>query len=927
MKSLRNTASVLAIATAMLASASISGQAFADQSSYHKFNIKAQSLISAINEFSAQTDIQILYSHDLIKTLSTNGLVGRYSSEEGLFVLFDEMGLTLKRTDANTYAVVNMDDSSPLLQNISMSVSAEEASYYESNLEAYEEDEAADDADELVMDVIIVTGTRSKNRSVAESLAPVDVLSASEIGNTTSDELVDSLAQLIPSFNVKREAMNDGAAFVRPARLRNLSPDQTLVMVNGKRRHRSAFIAGDSAAQAPDMAVIPSFGIKRVEVLRDGASAQYGSDALAGVVNIILDTEAGVSAFAQYGKYYAGDGAQFRVGIKSGWEIGDDGYMVISAEYTDAELTSRTGPHAKVALFRETYPDLVISDVVQRWGQPERQSLRLMFNSKVSLTDDMNFYSFGTFAAGHGESDFNFRSPITSGTFRDVTSIWPDYQLIDVFPIGFTPLFGQDDRDYSIVAGIDGNITDNLTYDFSGGYGKNDIEYFLNQTVNPSLGPDTPTRFKPGSLQQEEINVNLDFVYTLANDTFSDDVIIAFGAERRQETYIIIEGDDASTAAGPGKLLTNTRSNGFGGFSADQAGVFKQDNIGLYVDIELPVTDAWTIAGAARYEDYSIFGDTFNVKLSSRFEVSDNFSIRGTASTGFRAPTPGQLLSESIAFSFRTVEIDGVDTTIGETRGRFSPEGAIANVLISQGLDLSPVTSESATNYSFGFVYNADNGINLTVDIYQIDIDDRLSTSDRIPTSPEIIAGLEAAGIAGAAEFTSFAFFQNDFDTRTRGIDVILTYGMEAGDGNLNFTAAYNFNDTEVLSGSFLNSVVTKRRFEEGVPQHNAVLSATYIIGDWDFTSRARYYGSYTDYGDNNDPDDLFQTFGAITFIDLNVGYNINENVKLVIGAENILDTNPDKALHQADRGKVYSRNAPYDTDGGKYFARVNVNF
>lgn len=805
--------------------------------------------------------------------------------------------------------------------------------------QAFAQDAEDATAKKAAVETILVTGTRSKSRSVAESMAPVDVLTGSELGNTTSDEMVDSLAQLIPSFNVKREAMNDGAAFVRPARLRNMSPDQTLVMVNGKRRHRSAFIAG-SSSQAPDMAVIPSMAVKRIEVLRDGASAQYGSDAIAGVVNIILDTDAGMSAFAQYGKYYEGDGTQFRAGLKSGWELGDDGYLVVSAEYVDADLTSRTGAHAKVKAAREFYPDKVFSDVVQRWGQPIRKSLRLMLNSKVALNEDMNFYTFGTFSAGHSESDFNFRSPVNDSTFRD-PDLEDDYSLLDRYPNGFTPNFGSDDRDYSLVSGIEGNINDNLSYDLSAGYGMNQVVYFLDNSINASLGESSPTSFKPGELDQEEVNVNLDFTYTLASDSFADDVTIAFGAERRQETYIVVEGDVASTASGPlagvfgtvpngGTGLINPRSNGFGGFTSAQSGVFKQSNIGIYADVDVPVTDAWTVAGAARYEDYSIFGSTFNVKLSSRYEISDNFSVRGTASTGFRAPTPGQLLSESIAFGFGTApdpDSPGNTMTVSETDGRFSPEGPVAAVLMAQGLDLSPITNESATNFSIGFVYNADNGVNLTVDMYQIDVDDRLARSDTISSTPEIIAGLSAAGIAGASEFTGFQFFQNDFNTRTRGLDIVVSYGMEVGDGNLNMNAAYNYNDTEVTAGREGDSTVSRLRFEEGIPKHNATGSLNYTIGDWDITTRARYYGTFVDYGDNLDPDPDPQTFGSMVFLDLNVGYNINESVTFTVGAENIFNSYPDKASHQTDRGKLYSRNSPYDTDGGQYFARIGVNF
>ncbi|VAW83008.1 TonB-dependent receptor, partial [hydrothermal vent metagenome] len=514
--------------------------------------------------------------------------------------------------------------------------------------------------------------------------------------------------------------------FVRPATLRNLSPDQTLVMVNGKRRHRSALLAGRTGAQAPDMAVIPSYGISRVEVLRDGAAAQYGSDAIAGVVNVILDTDPGFSVYGQYGQYYQGDGEQFRIGGKAGFELGDDGYIVVTAEYNNTGRTVRSRQRPDAAAFQLANPNIDVRNPAQQWGQPERKSVRIMVNSKIAVDENMNFYAFGTFAGGKGSSDFNWRNPDTSSAFKLSPTVFPNFNLRTIFPGGFTPQFGQDDRDYSAVVGLEGYITPNFTYDASIGYGKNQIVYFMSDTFNPSLGPDSPTTFKPGTLEQEEVNFNLDFVYTLATDAFADDISIAFGAERRNETYSVILGDLASRQIGPGAAdgLPAT-SNGFSGFNDSQVGDFSQNNIGLYLDVEVPVTDKWTVGGAIRFEDYSIFGNTLDVKFSSRYEINDNFAVRATASTGFRAPTPAQLFSERIDQTF-----DPFNPAQLDTNGRFSSEGAIAD-LISQrdGVTISSLDAEESNNYTLGFVYNADNGFNVTIDLYQIDIDKRLGTT------------------------------------------------------------------------------------------------------------------------------------------------------------------------------------------------------
>ncbi|ACT60381.1 TonB-dependent receptor plug domain-containing protein [Hirschia baltica] len=766
-----------------------------------------------------------------------------------------------------------------------------------------------------VEDTIIVTGTRQAQRTAFGSLAPIDVISGDAISNGASEDLLDTLAQNVPSFKVQRLPMADGQVFVRPATLRGLSPDQTLVLVNGKRRHRSALLGGNGA-QSADLATIPSSAIKRIEVLRDGASAQYGSDAIAGVINIILKDDAGFGGFAQGSQYYEGDGNAYRLGGRAGFDLADNGTLVLSGEYFDNEITSRSRQRPDAIEFQEANPDVDVPNPVQNWGQPERNGYRFTLNSDYDFSTALSGYLFATYGGGEGLSDFNWRNP-TSGIFNTST-IYPDFNLLDIYPAGFSPDFGQEDTDLSVTTGLKGAVAnDALSWEFSVGYGSNEIEYNISNTINASLGPNSPTSFYIGSLKQDELNVNADFVYVV-DFGLADNANIAFGAERRMETYTISPGEEASYLVGPAAAEgLASGSNGFFGFSESQSGEFEQESYAAYLDVELPFTDKFTLGTAARFEDFSEFGNSLTGKISGRYEFTSELALRATASTGFRAPTPGQLFSERNS--------SGLDTTTLEvfTNGRYSPVGAVAAIINERAdVDIKPLDAEESINFTAGLAYQSASGITASIDLYQIDIENRFGTSAGYSLTDEERAQLVALNVTGAETISRVQFYQNDFDTTSKGVDLVLGYKT----GELSLLAAYNYNKTEVTGGSLEANSTQKTVFEERLPQHSANFSADYTLGAFVLGSKLRYYGSWTDSSGNSDGD-IFQEFGGQAFLDVSAKWNINDTMSFTVGADNVLDTYPDEATFQANRGLIYSRNAPYDTDGGLYYARFNFDF
>ena len=756
-------------------------------------------------------------------------------------------------------------------------------------------------------DMIIVTGTRDARRTQFDTLAPIDVLSGKAIDNSVSNDLSDTLAQLLPSFNVQRLPAADGQAFVRPATLRGLSPDQTLVLVNGKRYHRSALL-GTRGAQAADLATIPNLAIKRIEVLRDGASAQYGSDAIAGVINIILDDQPGMTAFGQYSSYYEGDGQSYQTGGQGGVALGDRGTVVFTGEFSKSDATSRTRQRPDAEAFQAANPDLDVPNPVQRWGQPDLRSVRGAVNADYEIVDGATVYAFGTVGSGEGVTDFNWRNPVGTGNVYNPSTAFPGFSFNSLYPAGFTPRFGTKYDDFHTAGGVRGAAGDAFTYDLSAALGRSRINYNMSESLNASLGPDSPTSFYLGRLMQREFNLNADFVYRLPLG-MAEPANIAFGAERRKETYAIRPGDPASYAIGPGAATgLAPNSNGFPGFSPLSAGEWSQTSYAGYVDVEVRPVEMLTLGAAGRYEDFSAFGDTFNYKLSARLEPVTGVALRATYSTGFRAPTPAQLNALTTS--------QGLDTTTLQifNTGRLSPSDPIAIALGAK-----PLTPEKSRTLTAGLTFQSDFGLTGSIDVYQIKLRDRFGQSRTFAVP---------ADLPNPQRFTAVTYFTNDFNTRTRGVDVVLAYARDVGPGKADISLAYNYNQTRVTSGTSasIGNETQRVLFEDRLPKHNGTASLGYTIGRFGLQGRARYYGAWTDVS-GNATGEVFQRFGSMVMFDLSASLQLNDHLSIRAGAENIFDTYPDEATNQAVRGLIYSRNAPYDTDGGQYYVRLGITF
>lgn len=821
---------------------------------------------------------------------------------------------------------------------------------------------------------IAVTGARGAPRSVTSSPVPVDVLTAEDVEAVAFTDMNNVLMTLVPSYSVGRQPISDGGTFIRPATLRGMPTDKTLVLVNSKRRHRAALVSiGGSGTQGPDIATIPTAAIKTVEVLRDGAAAQYGSDAIAGVINFQLkDNTEGGSFTIDYGTYYEGDGDQITVTGNKGFALGDDGFLSISAEYSDSEATFRGEQYCEpwfcvdvqsqqyIADATEMANRVHDSDVVQPWGQPNTSGKRVFFNSGFTLSTEAELYAFGNYSESEGDGSFYYRYP-GNGTIEDLRledgSIWNPTEF---FPGGFTPRFFGDVTDYSFVGGIKG-MSGDLTYDISGRYGNNEISYTLANTINPSLGNMSPTSFEPGDLINEESQVQADFTYDLS------EYVLAFGASYLDESYEISEGEEASyfagpyatsdpygfcngdtaTAAGLAVIATGSTldcsnpddavytvvgvgSNGFPGYSPDYSGSYERDSYAVYTDISGDITDALFAQAALRYEDYSDFGSELVYKIAGFYQLNDDVGFRSSFGTGFRAPTPGQQGTTNVS----TRLPDGFPVATG----LFPAGGEVAQALGAQ--ELSP---EKSTNFTLGMTANYGD-VTLTVDYYNIKLEDRLysvSTRDvstTVVTDPEApgydayqnYLALAGANVSGAESIGGVFFFQNAFDTVTEGLDVVATYKMESDYGATILTGSVNYNKTEFDSdpSEYLDAE-DQFDFENGLPEIRSVISVTHSYDVWSAVARLSYFGEYENAGSDDGVNATsIQTFGDEFMFDIEGSYLINENFTLSVGIRNLFDNYPDVSTNgDACCGEVYDSGSIVDWQGGYYYTRLAARF
>ena len=889
-------------------------------------------------------------------------------------------------------------------------------------------------------DEIITIGTRRKARSAADVIAPVDVIPATELLNQAPVDIADALRIAVPSFNVNTQPISDAATIVRPANLRGLSPDNTLVLLNGKRRHRASvisFLGGGIAdgAHGPDISVFPSLALKNVQVLRDGASSQYGSDAIAGVINFELkDASEGGVIEARYGETYEGDGENFRIAGNVGLPLGDRGFVNLTAEYSDVGDTNRSIARDDVtalvaagntAILDQSVNTLTTDiDSVQIWGQPNvNDDIKLFVNSAYEVSDNLELYAWGNYAERQVEGGFFFRNPtnrggvfegpsvdpvtgalssadnavasvsvgnlagidpaacpagipLVNGTIPDptvlaqVTADANCFSFVETLPGGFVPRFGGDNQDVAFVVGARGDLDvgTGLGYDVSFSYGENTTDFFINNTINASLGPDTPRDFEPGGYEQEDINFNVDFNYGLPISGWASDLNIAAGFEYREETFTINQGDDASFALGPLAAPTvgfptgqgfASSSNGFGGFVPASAGSFSQDNIAIYGDLEGDLTDQLSLQGALRYEDFSSFGDTLNWKIGGKYTVSDDLTLRGTISTGFHAPTAGQANVINITTAF----VGGILQDVA-TLPLTSAAGEFLNAQrVADGDQPFTLDAEDSTNISVGFASRLGD-LSLTVDYFNIDLEGRISLTDNQDFTAALtsfangnnvaltgdestsqlinllngVGGFNASDFAGSEDLAAFAVFANNFDTRTQGIDVVASLPVDFGQGSSSVTLAANWTDTDVTNRGDIEPIgdLRTRSLEENIPSVKGNLTVNHEQGDWRGLVRANYHSSFFEdhLGTNGFPIDL----GSELNFDAEVTYSLPalEGAEISVGAANIFDNTPDELADipldgfssvGAVAGAQFPSTAPFGFNGGSWYVRARYNF
>lgn len=846
---------------------------------------------------------------------------------------------------------------------------------------AHAQDSGAD------LEEIIITGSRARPRTVSDSPVPVDVFNTETIEEVAFTDTNDVIKTLVPSFNISRQPISDGGTFIRPAQLRGMPTDKTLVLVNSKRRHRAALVSiGGSGTQGPDIATIPTAALKSVEVLRDGAAAQYGSDAIAGVINFILkDNTEGISLTVDKGGYTEGDGDQITVQGNVGLPLGESGFLSISGEFSEADATTRAeqyceswfcldpsnpvyNPSAWYAAYTNdpafmagvANANIGPGDVVQPWGQPNTDAARVFFNSGYDLGGGVELYAFGNYSESSADGGFYYRYP-KNGTIEDLREADGSiYSPLEKFPGGFTPRFFGDVTDYSFVGGIRGEMSNGVMYDFSGRRGNSKIEYTLKNTVNPSMGPDSPTSFHPGDLINEETQYQADFSYEMETSAFGP-VLFAFGASYMDESYEVVGGDVASYAPGPyatpdpwdlcaadktptsagltaianGSTLdcsnssdpvykvVGVGSNGFPGNSPQFSDTYTRDSYATYLDVSADVTSNLFMQAAVRYEDYSDFDSELVGKLAGKLNITDTFGLRASIGTGFRAPTPGQ--QGTINVSTRLPNGFPVAT------GLFPASSDVALALGS-----SPLTPELATNYTFGFT-SSFGQLDLTADLYRIDVKDRtyaISTRDvsTDPTSGSAYTNylaLKSANVAGAESIGGVLYFANAFDTKTQGVDIVATYPIDWSNGQMTtVTASMNYNKSEFDSdpSAYLNAENTYD-FENSDPEWRGVLSARHSVGDLTVMGRANFYGPYVN-SNSSGGVLLKQKFDSTVLFDLEGRYQINEMFAVAAGGRNIFDKYPDKdAIGDYCCGAIYPTGTPVSWDGSYYYMRLTADF
>ena len=835
----------------------------------------------------------------------------------------------------------------------------------------------------VIEEIVIIGSRRQDGRSQAESLVPVDVISGDDFMSQGSTGIDSQLANLVPSYNIDQQPINDAATLVRPAKLRGLPPDSTLVLVNGKRRHRAAVITflGNGVAdgsQGPDISTIPAIALKRVEVLRDGAAAQYGSDAIAGVINFELKDDAeGGTVEARWGEFYEGDGDGFNVSGNIGLPLSSNGFANLSFEYKEADTTSRSQQRTDAQrsvdagnpYITDPSYDSIFHPTAMVWGAPKFEyDYKFFGNAGFDISDNMEVYGYGNYAKRKVEGGFYYRSPLTrKGVFvgdevtvdgvtyptvrvadldgagmgrdcpairliddepspEDVAAVRADpncESFITRFPGGFTPRFGGTMEDYGFALGVRGELFNDWHVDVSGVYGRHQAEFFMRHTVNPQLmaKPDItvanmPTDYTPGTYTETDYTINLDVSKLVDLAAFYSPLSVAFGLEHRQEEFKVTEGGENSwfQDLSPGGLSAQGFGVGSNGFTG----------------FGPRVAGTWSRNSYAAYMDLEAeLSRDVLLGAAGRYEdhkgvgetMDVKLSVRGQVNDNFAVRG-----AVSTGFRAPTVgQANILNVTTAFSGGILADEATLppthpASVLVGG----KPLTPEESINYTIGTVFNVGD-VDVTVDYFHIKVKDRIGRSSEKELTDADRLTLIGQGITDASAFSQVRFYTNDFDTTTQGIDVIATYPVDMLGGHTNFSFAGNWTDTTV--DKFNPDVISDKRvtqLEKNLPRTRFTLSANHLQGPWTFLARLRYYGKFTEF--STDDATARNEAEARALVDIEGSYTFKDSLTLAAGAENVLDTKPSK-LSSNVSGLIYTETSPYGFNGGFFYFRALWNF
>ncbi len=839
--------------------------------------------------------------------------------------------------------------------------------------------EAITGATNPMIEEVVVVGSRRRDRSAADSPVPVDVIGGDEF-SAQGDSNMDSLiASLVPSYNVGQEPISDAATFIRPATLRGLAPDATLVLVNGKRRHRAAVIAllgaGISGgAQGPDVSVIPAIALDRLEVLRDGASAQYGSDAIAGIMNFVLkEDNSGMTVDAKWGSHYEGDGDALTLSTNVGLPLSEYGFANLSFEWKESDPTSRSEQRGD-ALALINAGNTNVREPAQIWGAPEySDDFKLFGNFGIDLGNGMEAYAFGNWAERQIEGGFYYRNPHTrGGVFRgpavdgvptikvaDLSGDTADlvkqgmsladavkavaaqggcpiahirdgrpdaaalseiarrsdcYSLIEKFPGGFTPQFGAFIDDYAMAGGVRGQLGD-WYFDLSAAAGRSNAEFYIYNTINPQLlgqGNDIPIYYDAGAYTETDRVFNIDISRPVDIGGLYGPLNVAAGFEYRDETFKITNGEPNSFYIDREYGLAE---QGFGIGSNGFPG-FQPGDAGKHKSEAI----------GAYLDLESNVTERLLVGAALRYEDYKAFGDTLDGKLALRVQVADTFaLRGAVSTGFRVPTAGQANLRNVTTEFNMGQLADIATLPptnpIAQQKGAEPLTPEESVNITIGTVFEA-GPADITIDYYNIEIKDRIAFTSRFNLTQADVEALLAAGVSDARSFTSVRFFSNQQTVKTQGVDLVVSLPFDIGGGTSTLTAVANWSDIELSKyNPEFTSDNRRLQIEEGRPETRFVATWTHIQGPWRFMARGRYYGEFYDAPTNDAsvsyyPDPKF-------LMDFEVSYDIGEQVTLLAGAQNAFDTYPEKNPVGEVAGLIYPEGSPFGFNGGFYYLRA----